>query len=344
MAYYTVFLDESGHSGRAAGADPSQPAYVLAGVWLSRAQQIAVANDVLEWKRGARIQAPELKFSKLIRKPRGHSFLLSVIELLRESRVPVSVSIIAKLFFPSAILVEDATDYVFNPRFDESWTWPIPKKRALRDWIASNLPTPMANRLLRSRDQDPEAYAEAADRALRHLLLAAKHPQLCFLLEQMRHTEFRDCCRTALRCELKYSPNLTAFREFLNEGNKLALALGCDCDLVHDDQNEFAREFSRLQQLLRNARSNENTTLAALGVHFPVDRVRSLTFARSSATIELQIADCIAGATRYALANRGSELGLAIARLLREAGCEVFPFVFGPDEWTHDVAVWLFGS
>lgn len=158
---YTIYIDECGHSG--AGEDDAQPTFVLAGVWISRTQETTLRAEVESLRQKRQVQMRNLKGSELIARPRGQVFLRDLFQLLMNRNVLLTPVAVHKLYMASAILVEDATDYVYNAHFSVRWISDRDRKHVLADYIFDVTPPELLAQFIElRRGDDPARFAAKA--------------------------------------------------------------------------------------------------------------------------------------------------------------------------------------
>lgn len=335
---YTIYLDESGQSG--AGEDRAQPVFALAGVWIPPAQQTSLRAEVLDLKKRKRVQMDDLKGSDLIKRPRGQAFLTELFKLLESRQLPVTPVVIAKAFLgvQTAILVEDATDYVYNSGFDMSWTHPIPQKRTLADYLYDTISQDLLVQFLEHRrGSDPVEFARTADQIVRQAARAAMGEPFGNVVDQMIHTDFQSVFADAKGpYPVRHSPNQTALQVLLNEADRHAEDLGAyDCVIVHDEQSEYAEEIRFRSGLVMSTQTTDAERERLGQMRLPTRHLSELRFANSKAELGVQLADCAAAAVRTAVSNpeRAPAVKTALADWLRACCGEYFPYAFGPTKW-----------
>jgi Protein of unknown function (DUF3800) len=130
-----LYLDESGNTG-ADLHDRQQPVFTYAGTWLNDATHSHFSSFLVNLRTQHGLQGTgEIKGKTLLGSRRGRGAVRALLEELDEHRVPISLVMVHKRFVAAGVVVEDCTDYVYNPEFDERWTWDTTLKEPLAEGI-----------------------------------------------------------------------------------------------------------------------------------------------------------------------------------------------------------------
>jgi hypothetical protein len=330
-----LYLDESGHSGKQL-FDEYQPTFVYAGVLLDPATESEV-----EKRANAHPVRPgdgERKGSRLLTSAPGRRLVREYLEPCIHSGTALSVVAFNKPFQAAAVVVEDCTDYAFNPAFDERWTWDTRLKEPLARLIYQNAPPKQLMDVWRARRGTQEDFVRCYESLMFALRLSTNH-ELSERASDMARTDFAriwEVDQGSTPMMGSYSPNLNAFIPLVQGANRQAKKRGIEAvDVVHDEQVEYQPQLTKAFELFQKAAPIEWTAPNGNVFNLPLDRLRSLSFRPSSTTIGLQIADIVAGFVRIAIQTSPPDpkvLG-SVARWIIEAGDGIFPSMFGPPEW-----------
>lgn len=315
-------------------ADAKQPVYVLAGVWFSASRLLEHAELFLARKKQHHVQMTDVKGSNLVKNAGGRRFLVALLNSLSDHAVPIALVLVHKDVFGAGVLIEDATDYAYNPQFDMSWTHPTAEKQDLMSWMAEHLANSMAAQYFNDRSSASAAVFEITARRCLSMLQLVPSRYLA-LLRKMEGADWpgiREMAETQ-NAVMGYSPNVTSFARFLEIADRMGETLSSPCQLVHDAQCEFAKRY----QFWANACFNAGHRAEPLpyGMRMPTEWVHALDFEDSEISIGLQIADCVAAAARVVGAGGDDALSKATRRLIHECAHSLSPFVFGPDKWAE---------
>jgi hypothetical protein len=338
---YTVYIDESGHSGKAPFADATQPVHVLAGVWFSDALLFEHERQFRARKIRHNCQMRDVKGARLVASAPGRRFLADLFADLAGDEVPAFVTLVHKAFMIAGVLVEDATDYVYNSRFPLRWTQPIEEKFDLMNWVAAHLPDHLGLQYWNARASESAlAFRMTALRCLDALQIASHRNAR--LVEDMRAADWNGVWEMARQQDAHtmkgYSANLTAFTRFLDGADRLSESLGSPCRLVHDAQAEFGAAFKFIADINIHAKKDPATPPY---MRLPTEWIRSLEFQDSAESVGLQIADCIAAAVRTVALDSQSPIRSSLRKFMHVCHQQLPPFIFGPYGWASNTLLAL---
>jgi hypothetical protein len=327
-----LFLDEAGHTGKHL-FDPAQPVLIYAGVWLDEETE-SLCRAAIEKAFGG---SAERKGSRLLRSSPGRRLVHDCLEPCVDRAAPVSVFVFNKPFQAAAVVVEDCTDYVDNPAFDQRWLSDFETKAQLAQRILNASHPAQLMEVWRLRLGPKEEFISAYERLL-HSLELSRDGTLSALARKMLHANFAaiwEVEQTTNAADWTYSPNLNAFVSLVQSANRQARYLSFnDVSVVHDEQVEFQSKFANAFELFRNAQPGRQVLPNGNVSETPIDRLTSLSFASSDSEVGLQLADLVASCVRM-FASGASQSGPLrdVARWVMSGGDEIFPIVFGSPEW-----------
>ena len=349
----TAYIDESGHSG-ADLYDINQPILTSAAVWLDEIQVGTLASTVAGLRKAHRLPlGGELKGAKLLKTIRGRHFVREILKSITALQAPISVVAFQKLYMAAGVVVEDCADYVYNPAFDQRWTWDTRLTEPLIEAILdASDPAALMRLWSIRREDDGNALKQAYTSYLFGLSLSlddalAEHARW---MMKVNFDDLWSAIDGARKLGSDYSPNLSAFNALLHgmdqQAQNLHLAEVC---LLHDTQQQFQTLFTRWWDVISHANVRSFHYPSGNGLKFPTDRLKAIAFANSNDHLGIQLADILAAATRVALeehvegtGDRSAPYLPALKNLLRSplAG-GVFPFVMGTNSWKPDVLTFL---
>ncbi len=346
-----VFLDESGHSGKDL-YDPNQPIFVLCGVWLDETQEQEAIKTFAGLKKTVKVK-DELKAKNLLKHGSGRTFMRKLCDAIRSAGVRQSLVVVHKPFFAAGVLVDDCTDYVFNPRFDERWTWDTRLKEPLAERILDAADPSLLLQAWHHRNgTDKQAFKAAYKRLLSTLTLHADNrlAKTADLMMSCNLDELWEAHEGARQAGWEYSPNLSAFNAMLQGLNRQAEQLGAkNIELIHDQQAQFAKVFQAIWQASTRAAQGELHYPSGNVLKYPTAHLAALTFTDSKSEIGIMLADILAGATRVLVQDcmagkhdRSADYAPALSALL-SVGAGIFPFAIGPERWQVSTLKCLLG-
>jgi len=345
-----LFLDESGNSGVDI-YEAKQPILAYSGVWLDEPNEQHFLAYLGGLRKEHRLQGKgELKGKKFLKTDAGRVAIGAVIRELHARKVPLSLLAVHKPFMAAAVLIEDCTDYVYNPAFSERWTWDSELKEPLVETILAAADERLLINAWRARSGLDKASFKAAYGSLLFALAVSPNAQLADVASKMRRTDLDDLWESERSSREDrgsgYSPNLSAFGSLMQLCERQAEQLGLhEVAIVHDVQDEYQEIFTKWWAASRTAQPFEFRDPGGNDVKLPLQRLSSLTFDDSTGDVGIQLADLVASALRVVVQERTTGIGSRGAGFIADIRAHVaardrmgdFPFVIGPKRWQYDM-------
>jgi len=243
-AVMKLFLDESGNSGTDI-YDVNQPILAYGGVWLDEPNEQHFRGYLGGLRKEHRLQGTgELKGKTLLKTDAGRAAIGAVLREMHARKVPISLLAVHKPFMTAGVLVEDCTDYVYNPAFSERWTWNNELTEPLVEMILAATDEEQLIKVWRARSGDDKESFKLAYGSLLFALSLHPNSRLADLAAKMRRADLDDLweCSTSSREQRGggYSPNVSAFGSLMQCCEEQAEKLGLhDVAIVHDDQSQY---------------------------------------------------------------------------------------------------------
>jgi len=343
-----LYLDESGHTGKHL-FDEAQPLLVYAGVWLDAEAEDALTKEFAAQRARHGMPDGELKGNKLMSSVRGRRFLGDCLRPCSSARSPVSVVLFNKPFMAAAVVVEDCTDHVYNSAFDARWTWDTRLKVPLAKKLYEVSDPNILMLVWKARTGPKENFVETYKRLL-FALQVNPDKLVADIAEKMSEANFGEIWESAQvvdQSQWSYSPNFNAFVAMIQGAEEQAAVRAlASVELVHDEQLQYQKSLWDVFGTFTKAARGEFPLPNGNVMKLPLDRLVSLSFARSESTTGLQVADLVASLTRTiatGVALEKETIGDA-RRWLMEGGDGVFPYFVGPSDWQKRVFAHFAGA
>jgi hypothetical protein len=356
----TAFIDESGNTGSRVN-DMAQPIYTTAVLWIPDGALSSLEASATRIRTEFRLRVREFKGRQLLRDPRRHDALIALLEALAPP-IKIGISVQHKAFMIAAMMIEQYLDPNYNSAcpswLDTLSSNPADQARArpFKQAVASRLLMALPWTLL--EDWWDRCHEDSfADFRVVHSSLVQTLDLIPWAQELSLAPLFDSAAlqsvwspRSAQRVRGEgYSPNLTDFQGLLSRLEATATVLGASAiHIVHDEQRQYRDAYEEAFRLAGR--------IALIPNSCPLRRVRSLRFERSTDSLPLQIADCVAAVACAALeedllrseacqdaAPTALDLCISMRRALSSIMCPhlvlpsadpwSWPWLVGPPEW-----------
>lgn len=305
-----LFIDESGNTGQVLNANQQfnfhqQPVYVLAGIMLSPEKQTLTESFVLGLRTKYRIQADELKSSKIYSSKPG--LINELVSFVIDNDIPWFIELMDKKFYLNTQMVE----YFFGkglPLNDQT----IHIRRALATNISTSLTQDIYSRFIETcQNYTHEALESFYTLLIEHLDSIEDPLSEIVSMVQSEYFELKEQDPiTALKSSLPLPdpnfndklqhllPNYNAFTDLLGRAQLLKNFSGIKgLEIVHDEQKQFEsifKEAFEAMKLIDTDSVAEGTLIADLA-SYNLDADISLRFADSKEFPAIQVCDLLAG-------------------------------------------------